>query len=89
MRNISAALTTAQMRARTKTVTRRMGWQYLIDAVAKAQAQGLPLPRLQVCEKCMGLRKGQLMVKICVIEVISATLEPLHMLLDHPDYGKN
>jgi len=72
MRNMSFMLTTAQVRAGTKTVTRRMGWRYLVGAIALGQK-----PRLMACEKCMGRRKGEPLVRIREIEVVNAWFEPL------------
>lgn len=48
MRNISASMTKAQVRDRSKAETRRLGWLH-----AK------PGMRLRVVEKCMGLKKGE------------------------------
>lgn len=62
MRNISFSLTTEQVRAGTKTSTLRRGW-----AFAK------PGDRYMGCEKCQGIKKGQKIVKIRVIEVVSNT----------------
>ena len=53
MRNISFALTTDQVRSRTKTVTRRLGWQQL-----------QPGTLLQPVVKGMGLKKGERVEKI-------------------------
>ena len=53
MKNISFALTTAQVRARQKTVTRRLGW-------LKAKPGDL----LQPVVKGMGLKKGQTVERI-------------------------
>jgi hypothetical protein len=53
VRNISFALTTAQVRARTKTVTRRVGWTFL-----------KPGDLLQPVVKCRGLKKGERVEKI-------------------------
>jgi hypothetical protein len=67
MRNISFALTKAQVRAQTKTITRRQGWANL-----------KPGTLLQPVEKGMGLKRGEKVVYIgCQIEVISNTPEPL------------
>jgi hypothetical protein len=60
MRNMSFALTTAQMYARTKTVTRRLGWDDL-----------KPGDRVMACEKCQGLGKGGTIKRIGVIECVS------------------
>lgn len=66
MRHISFQFTKAQILARTKTVTRRMGWRNL-----------KPGARLQGVEKGMGLKKGEKIVKLAVIEVVSVRREPL------------
>lgn len=66
MRNMSFSLTTAQIRAGTKTVTRRMGWTFL-----KAG------DRLMACEKVMGRRKREPLVRIREIEVTAVSREPL------------
>lgn len=76
MRNISFQLTKPQILARTKTVTRRLGWWNL--RVGEL---------LQGCEKCMGRRKGEPLVKLAVVRVVSLTVEPLGMLTENLDYG--
>lgn len=67
MRNMSFALTTAQMYARTKTVTRRLGWDDL-----------KPGERVMACEKCQGLGKGGKVRRIGVIECVSNRKVWLH-----------
>ena len=71
MRNMSFSKTTAQMYARTKTVTRRYGWWFL-----------KPGDRLQAVEKSQGLRKGEKVKRICVIEVVSVRCEKLRDMTD-------
>lgn len=66
MRRISYSLTTPQFRARTKDVTRRLGWG---DLEAGEQLMGI--------EKGMGLRKGERQVELGAVEVISVRAEPL------------
>lgn len=75
MRHMSFALTTPQMLARTKTVTRRLGWATL-----------KPGTLLQAIEKGQGLRKGEKVRKLGVIRVVEVKREPLWML-GHPRYG--
>lgn len=58
MRRMSFSLTTPQMRARTKTETRRLGWENL-----------KPGEHLIAIEKGMGLKKGEKHVLIGEIEV--------------------
>lgn len=71
MRNISFMLTTQQIRDRTKTVTRRCGWWFL-----------KPGDRLQGCVKCRGIKKGEKMEKLAVIEVVSVSREELRICSD-------
>jgi hypothetical protein len=71
MRNISFSLTTPQIIARTKTVTRRTRWQNL-----------KPGDRLQAIVKGMGLKKGEKVQRLCVIEVVQATRESLVLTTD-------
>jgi len=67
MRNISFALTTEQVKNRTKTVTRRIGWKNL-----------KPGTLLQPVEKAQGLKKGEHVTKIGgPIKVVSVRQEPL------------
>lgn len=66
MRNISFALTTPQVRARTKTVTRRMRWLSLKVG-----------DRLQACVKCQGRKPGEPLEVIAVIEIVSLRRERL------------
>ncbi len=66
MRSISFALTTEQIRNRTKTVTRRIGWQNL-----------KPGTLLQGVVKGMGLKKGESPEKLAVIVVTSVRRERL------------
>jgi len=65
-RNMSFMLTTAQVRERTKTVTRRLGWKFL-----------KPGDVLNACEKCQGLKKGEKVEKICQIKVLNVKREKL------------
>lgn len=77
VRNISCSLTTPQVRARTKTVTRRLGWEFLKVG-----------DRLQLCEKCMGRRKGEPLVRLAKVEVVDVRREFLAEMMVRPDYGK-
>lgn len=67
---MSFSLTKAQMRAGTKTVTRRLGWSNL-----------KPGQRLLAVEQSMGLPLGARHVVIGEIEVVSAYREPLYAIL--------
>lgn len=64
--NISFALTTAQIRNRTKDVTRRLGWKNL----KAGQILG-------AVEKCQGLKKGQHPVRLCTIRTVRVNQERL------------
>lgn len=65
-RNMSFAMTTEQMRAGTKSVTRRFGWYFL-----------KPGQIVWAVEKAMGLKKGEKVKRICAIKIISTRTEPL------------
>lgn len=70
-------LTKDQIRAGTKTVTRRLGWLF-------AQEGMLLLP----VEKCMGLKAGEAMVPLRgPIKLISVRQERLSRMIDEPGYG--
>lgn len=76
MRNMSFSLTTPQVRAGTKDVTRRRGWWF-----AKAGDVYCAI------EKGQGLKKGEHIVRIRTIEVVSARRERLDRLTTDLDYG--
>ena len=76
MRHISFSMTTAQIQDHTKTITRRHGWKFL-----------KPGNRLWAVEKCQGLKKGEKVKRICVIEVVAIRREPLNDLTKNPSYG--
>lgn len=65
-RLMSVSLTEDAVRARAKTVTRRLGWLML-----------RPGDRLTLCRKVMGRRKGEPLVRICDVEVVSIRRERL------------
>jgi len=75
-RNMSFALTTEQIRNRTKTVTRRIGWGKLV-----------PGDTVNACTKCMGLRKGEKLEKLALLYITSVTKEPLSRMILDGDYG--
>lgn len=80
MKNISFALTEPQFIARTKTVTRRMGW---LKLKAGDELMGV--------RKGMGLKPGEKIVRLGAIRVVSVRREPLGVMLRaHPRfYGVN
>ena len=74
--NMSFMLTTDQVRARTKTVTRRLGWDHLKVGDV-----------LNACVKCQGLKRGESIEKICQIRIVSVRPEPLNRLYSKA-YGR-
>lgn len=60
MRNMAFSITTEQMYAQTKSVTRRLGWSFL-----------KPGDIVMAVEKGMGLKKGEHIKKIYPIEIVS------------------
>jgi hypothetical protein len=62
----AVSLTEAEVRDRTKTVTRRTGWQTLRAG-----------DRLTLCRKVMGRRPGEPLERIAEVEVTSVRREPL------------
>lgn len=66
MRHMSFSKTTEQMRAGTKTQTRRLGWSKLRVGA-----------RLLAVEKGQGLRKGETVRPLYEIEVTAVRREPL------------
>ncbi|WP_020402232.1 hypothetical protein [Gracilimonas tropica] len=66
---MSFALTTRQIKNRQKTVTRRFGWWFL-----------KPGDIVNACEKCMGLRKGEKVNKLCRIRITDVRKEPLNAI---------
>lgn len=76
MRNMSFALTTDQIRARTKTVTRRMGWLNL-----------KPGDQIRAVKKGMGLKPGEKIEPLAVLRVVDVRREPLGRMRDDINYG--
>ncbi len=76
-RNMSFALTTDQFRNRTKDVTRRLGWDFL-----------QPGDLLWGVKKAMGLQKGEKVERLGLIEVVSATPEPLEAITQEDVIGE-
>jgi hypothetical protein len=68
-RLMSVSLTEAQVRDRTKTVTRRLGWLML-----------RPGDRLTLCQKVMGRKRGEPLVRVAEVEVVSVCREPLEAI---------
>lgn len=76
MRNISFSLTTPQFKARSKDVTRRLGW-----VAVRAD------DHLMGCEKCMGRKAGEPLVRLGEIVVVSARREQIGAMLHDLAYG--
>ncbi|MEU5407441.1 hypothetical protein [Nocardia asteroides] len=68
-RLMSVSLTEDQVRSRTKTVTRRVGWRML--------AAG---DHLTLCRKVMGRKPDEPLVRIVDVEVLSVRREPLNVI---------
>lgn len=68
-RNMSFSMTTEQVRNKTKTVTRRLGWNFL-----------KPGDVLNAVEKAQGLKKGEKVKGICQIRIISKRRERLCLI---------
>ena len=66
MKRMSFSMTTAQFRAGTKTVTRRLGW-----------LSARPGDRVMGVEKAMGLKKGEKQVKLGEIVLTDVRRERL------------
>lgn len=71
-RNMSFILTKNQIRNRTKTVTRRLGWWFLEEGDI-----------LNAVEQCQGLKKGETVKRLCQIEVVSTLSEKLYEIDKH------
>ena len=68
-RLMSVAFTEQAVRDRTKTVTRRNGWKFLVVG-----------DRLTLCRKVMGRKPDEPLIRIADVEVISVRREPLHAI---------
>jgi hypothetical protein len=77
MRCMSFALTTPQVLSANKTCTRRLGWKDL-------QVGTL----LWAVEKSQGLKRGEKVRRLAVIEVVDNRQEPLRRLTDDERYGR-
>lgn len=68
-RLMSVALTEDAVIARTKTVTRRLGWRFL-----------WPGDRIQLTGKVMGRRKGDPLERYALVEIVDVRREPLRAI---------
>ena len=69
MRNMSFAMTTQQVRAHSKDVTRRFGWSFL-----------KPGDLVRAVKKGMGLKKGEKIERLATIRIVSTRWEPLNAM---------
>lgn len=76
-RLMSVSLTEDQVRARTKTVTRRLGWRSIHVG-----------DRLTLCRKVMGRRNGEPLVRICDVEVIHISLVTVSTPVDDQEAAR-
>jgi hypothetical protein len=77
MRNISFSMTTQQVQDQSKDITRRLGWLHLKVG-----------DFLQPVEKCMGLKPGEKIQKLCAPVLVSGVCrEPLRRMIDDKAYG--
>lgn len=68
-RLMSVTMTTTAVIERRKTVTRRKGWTFL-----------KPGDRLALCQKVMGRKPGEPLVRLAEVEVVGVRREPLSWL---------
>jgi hypothetical protein len=76
MRHISFFLTQDQVKSRQKTVTRRGGWR-------KAEPGQLCVGVV----KGQGLKPGERIQPLCIIQILSIRREPLNLMILDPEYG--
>lgn len=74
---MSFALTTEQIRNRTKTVTRRLGWKFL-----------KPGDLVRAVVKSQGLKKGEKVEPLAVLRVVDVSQDKLWRLETNLDYGR-
>lgn len=79
MRNMSFALTTKQVRNRTKTVTRRLGWKSAkVGDIVQPIVKGQGIPKGGTVEKIGG-----------PIRFVSVRRELLVAMIDNREYGND
>ncbi len=76
MRHISFYLTQDQVRSRQKTVTRRNGWAHAVKGML-----------LLGVVKGQGLRKGEKVQELCIIEITGTRVESLNEMTNDLEYG--
>lgn len=78
-------MTHEQIADRSKDVTRRLGWAFLVEKhreTMEATGRGV---RLTVVHKCMGLKKGEKQRVLAEIETVDVRREPLDAIMTEPD----
>ncbi|TXH00054.1 MAG: hypothetical protein E6R08_01055 [Nevskiaceae bacterium] len=76
MQNMSFMLTKEAVCDRSKSVTRRVGWSKL-----------KPGQVLRAVEKCMGLKRGEKVVQLQTIRIVSVRPERLSAMTEDVEYG--
>lgn len=82
---MSVSFTADAVRAQRKTVTRRKGWW----TDKRGRRLLLPGDRLTLCEKVMGRKPGEPLIRICEVEVVSVRREPLCAVAGPWRHGPN
>lgn len=82
-RLMSVQLTEQQVRDRTKTVTRRLGW-WEDKSGRRILKSG---DHLTLCRKVMGRKKGEPLERICDVQVVDVRREPL-VRIDDEDVAR-
>jgi hypothetical protein len=70
--------TSAQVRERLKTVTRRVGWRFL-----------KPNDLILAVEKARGLKKGEPVRALAVLRIVDVRVEPLSRLVHDARYAED
>jgi hypothetical protein len=87
-RSMACSMTEAAVLARTKTVTRRIGWW----TDKRGRRLLMPGDRVLLVRKSMGRRRAdgtvEPLVPLALIKATEVHREPLRRLLDEPEYGR-
>lgn len=75
-RNMSFYLTQLQVHMKVKTVTRRLGWDFL-----------KPDDIVNACVKCQGLGKGGKIERICQLRIKSVEKQRLSVMCERKPWG--
>ena len=77
-RLMSFSHTSPQIRDRSKTVTRRVGWRFL-----------KPGDLVRAVEKARGRRKGEPVQELALLRIVDVRVEPLSRLLTDARYAED